>query len=205
MDLQESNMNNNISKLNNGKKKKKKWIIILVVIVILFILSMIGENSDENESVINNDSTIEDINVDSELQGEYDDEMIDLVRGGTPNLIPHITYEEAYEYFFTEPKWRYFEATDGSEVVEFSGGCLYNDDPVTVYVQFVIDQGQKSFDLYYASLDGISVEDSIMVDLIYEPFSDYAENVLEDPLDPSIEQQFIEIYEAILEEEDYLE
>lgn len=201
--------------MNTVEKKNKKWITVIIAViagaVVLFvILCIIGLSIDESrsDSVVDNEyneNIVDGLDFDSQLQGAYDDEMISIVLNGSPNMIPYITYEEAYEYFFTDPKWRYFEATDGSDVVEFSGGCLYGEDPVTVYVQFVIDEIQETFELCYANLNGISMEDSLILQLIYRPFSEYSENILEESLDPSVEQEFIKAYEAALYDEYYSE
>lgn len=141
----------------------------------------------------------------SQLQGTADDERIEIVKGGNPIWIPNITYEDAYAYFFGNPTWRYFDADDGSEVVEFVGDCTYNDDPAEVYIQFVLNS-DDSFSLEYACAkvngETIETEESDIFQLIYKPFSQYAEEVLEEPLDDEVEEKFYEWYLEILEKEE---
>ena len=105
------------------KKKKRGCLTVIIVVVVILILAAAFSNSDDDKK---ENSKSE--NIDSRLQGEEDDDRIDMVKGGTPVMIPDITYEEAYQHFFGNPNWRYFDAEDGSEVVEFSGDCTYYEE-----------------------------------------------------------------------------
>lgn len=143
--------------------------------------------------------------VSSQLQGEEDEEKISVVRDGSPELIPHITYGEAYKNFFADPTWRYFVANDEdeSEVVEFVGGCTYEEEPAEVYIQFLFDKEDDSgFSFYYARIkmedETIQADNSTIIELIYKPFAEYAEEVLEEPLSDEIRQQFEEEYKNAL-------
>lgn len=99
----------------------------------------------------------------------------------------------------------YYIFDDGSEVVEFVGDCTYNDDPAEVYIQFVF-YSDDGFSLEYACIkvngEIIETEESDIFQLIYKPFSQYAEEVLEEPLDDEVEEKFFEWYLEILEKEE---
>lgn len=87
---------------------------------------------------------------------------INMVKGGSPELYPDITYGEAFDAFFDDCEWEYFESTDGKNVVEFHGDCLYGDKEVTVAMQFVVNMDEGTFEVYTASIDG-----EVQVPLVY--------------------------------------
>ena len=178
-------------------RKHNKGLIVVIVVIIIGIAMVAMSDGDSDGS--------SDKEASSQLQGTADDERIDGVKGGNPSLIPNITYEDAYAHFFGNPTWRYFDADDGSEVVEFVGDCTYNDDPAEVYIQFVLGD-DDTFTMHYARLkvNGkfIETDEKDMFQLVYKPFSQYAEEVLEEPLDDEVEEQFYDWYLEILEEEE---
>ena len=135
-----------------------------------------------------------------DLQGSVFDSNISMVKNGHPELIPDITYEEAYDNFFANPQWRGFEADDGSEVVEFSGECTYYDEDAVVYIQFVIED-EESFSMHYAGLtvgdEKFAVDDQTFVELIYTPFETYSQDVLGEELGADIQEAFAEIYNSL--------
>lgn len=136
----------------------------------------------------------------SDLQGSRFDSNISMVQNGHPELIPHITYKEAYDNFFANPEWRGFKADDGSDVVEFSGECTYYDEDAVVYIQFVIDD-EESFSMYYAGLtvgdEKFAVDDQTFVELIYTPFETYSQEVLGEELSEDIQDAFADIYDSL--------
>ena len=134
-----------------------------------------------------------------QLQGDSSDTRVEFVKQGHPQMIPDITYEQAYENFFARPQWRAFDSTDGKEVVEFSGECTYNDEPATVYIQFVFDDEETFSFGYYALFDEdkneIPPTMSTMLELIYNPFETYSNEVLDKPLDEEVQQFFLQAFE----------
>ena len=162
---------------------KKTWISFIAVAVLMAVLVGCSE-----------------LDTDGDLQGSIFDSNISLVRNGHPELIPDITYEEAYDNFFANPQWRGFKADDGSDVVEFSGECTYNGEEAEVYIQFVIED-EESFSMYYA---GITVDDEkfdadeeTFIELVYTPFETYSKEVLGEDLEQDILDSFSEIYDSL--------
>lgn len=135
-----------------------------------------------------------------QLQGSAFDGNISMVQNGYPVLIPDITYKEAYEYFFSNPQWRGFEADDGSEVVEFSGECTYYDEEAAVYIQFVIDD-EESFSMWYAGIsvggEQFDADEQLFIELVYTPFATYSEEVLGEVLSQDIQDAFAEMYDSL--------
>lgn len=162
---------------------KRIWISLIMAVVLITALVGCSE-TDTN----------------SDLQGSRFDSNILMVQNGHPEIIPNITYKEAYDNFFANPEWRGFKADDGSDVVEFSGECTYYDEEAEVYIQFVIDD-EESFSMYYAGLtvgdEKFAVDDQTFVELIYTPFETYSQEVLGKDLDQDIQDAFVEIYNSL--------
>lgn len=135
-----------------------------------------------------------------DLQGSRFDSNIYMVQNGNPQLIPNITYKDAYDNFFGNPQWRGFKADDGSDVVEFSGDCTYMDEEAEVYIQFVIDD-EESFSMYYAGLtvDGekFEVDEQTFLELVYNPFETYSEEILGEELGQDVQDAFDELFSYV--------
>lgn len=136
-----------------------------------------------------------------ELQGTMFDYRISGVKNGYPEMIPHITYNQAYSYFFSNPKWRYFSSTENQDVVEFSGNCMYLDEEVTVYIQFILDG--EYFSMGYVSIDGKKSSPLEKALLVCKPFQEYSEAVLQKPLDDQVMEEFEEMITETLYYEMY--
>lgn len=137
-----------------------------------------------------------------DLQGTVFDRHIAMVKDGSPVLIPEITYGDAYDHFFANPQWRGFTADDDSQVVEFSGECYYLEEEATVYIQFVVDDEEGYFDMYYVSIqvgdEKWAAGGEMFIDLVYTPFASYSEEVLGKELDPDVQQAFSDLYDAYM-------
>lgn len=173
-------------KLEKAEKKsffKKPWFWIVAVIVLVGFVAILGSEDNSND----------------DLQGSKYDSNIEMVKKGSPELIPNITYEQAYENFFGNPQWRGFTADTGEQVVEFTGDCTYYDEEAEVYIQFVLE-GTTAFSLYYAHInvngETISLDEQTIVELVYTPFATYSEEVLGKPLDDDVQEAFEEIYNS---------
>lgn len=88
------------------------------------------------------------------LVGGSGNRYVEMVKGGSPELYPNITYGEAFEAFFDNCEWKYFTSEDGKNVVEFHGSCMYDSDRVAVLVQFVVNETDGSFEIWTAAIDG---------------------------------------------------
>lgn len=174
---------------------RKGWgYLVLIPVIFLFVVSINASTGSSGEDVS------------SQFQGTENAGKINIVKNGCPSLIPNITFEEAYETFFANPDWRYFVADDEeeSEIVEFVGDCTYDGEDAEVYIQFLLydETDDLDFELYYAGIKQNDVvvdsDNSIIIELIYKPFSDYAENVLGEPLSDEVEKQFELAYRSAL-------
>ncbi len=156
-----------------------------------------AEESDEMES--QND------NVADEMQAGWlasFDERVDYVRNGHPTWIPEVTYAEAYESFYANPKWRAFDSTENKSVVEFSGECTYDDEPAEVYIQFQLND-DDTFTFSYCSLaqnnKKVELDSSVIIQFLYNPFEEYMEDVLDKEIDSDTQTSMRDAYRELLE------
>lgn len=97
---QNSTINSVGSVANNAKPKpKKKRGLIIGIAAIIFVVILFA------------------------IMGGGDNKYVKLVKTGAPDGYPDITYGKAFDNFFTNPTWKYFESDKNEDVVEFSGGC----------------------------------------------------------------------------------
>lgn len=127
-----------------------------------------------------------------DVLGMAEDEHVTGVKGGTNSAYPGITYEEAFENFFSTPTWQYFVGTqegpdddgDGEpdytvenvDVVEFTGGCLYADVEVTALIQFVLDEEAGTFQPTYLSFNDVPQSMLMLGGLMETVFTQAAED-----------------------------
>ncbi len=95
-----------------------------------------------------------------------EDSHITFVKNGTPTAYPNITYDEAFSNFFSNRQWEYFVSTDGKDVVEFHGNCLYRDVEVEACIQFVLDMDEGTFEFEYLAFNDIPQSEIIKYALI---------------------------------------
>lgn len=79
---------------------------------------------------------------------------INMVKKTSPEMYPGITYEKAFNAFFDNARWKYFQSDKGQDVVEFQGYCEYYDDTVTVLVQFLLSEDKETYQIYTMAIDG---------------------------------------------------
>lgn len=168
-----------------GKKSvfKRPWFwIVVVVLVVAVVGGAAGLGGDED------------------MQGSEFNINIDTVKNGSPEMIPDITYGDAYDNFFANTEWGGFTATTGEDVVEFSGDCTYYEKAARVYIQFVLDESGETFSMYYAKMkvgeEESEMDEQTFIELVYNPFSTYSEEVLGKPLDDDVQAAFEEMYNS---------
>lgn len=77
------------------------------------------------------------------------------VKGGSPNNYPNITYESAFDNYFSEPTWKSAgKDEDGNEVVKFTGNCYYLGNEAVAEVKFTIYEEQGSFVISSVKING---------------------------------------------------
>ncbi len=75
---------------------------------------------------------------DDKEKDEKKDKFIQTVKNAHPESFSGCTYGKAFDEFFTSPQWDYFESTNGQDVVEFTGECMYAGSPTKARMQFTV-------------------------------------------------------------------
>ncbi len=91
---------------------------------------------------------------------EYESIFVNAVKDGVPANYPDITIGEAFDHYFISPEWRAFESASSNQddtfnyVVEFKGGCTYEESEAEALIQFTISPEFDNFETTFFSLDG---------------------------------------------------
>ncbi|MBE5917186.1 MAG: zinc-ribbon domain-containing protein [Pseudobutyrivibrio ruminis] len=94
------------------------------------------------------------------------------VKTSTPDAYPSISYEDAFDNYFSNPKWKQIkDNTDGNPIVKFTGTCSYDGYPAVAEITFTIYEDQRRFAITSMKIDGNDMgiyTDSIIDDIFYE-------------------------------------
>ena len=91
----------------------------------------------------------------------------------TTNSNYGITYGAAFDSFFTNPRWEYFQASTGEHVVEFEGGFSYSNAPATAKIQFIVDEVGGTLEVYHLSIDGEAQSRLMLAAMVKKVFESY--------------------------------
>ena len=95
------------------------------------------------------------------------EKMIDIVKEGFLSGYDRKMIGRAFDNYFKEPSWEYFESDGGVDIVEFNGICMYNSKSCKVKIQFIvrgegfkvdhfsIDNEIQTYDVYFDLLEEI--------------------------------------------------
>ena len=75
-----------------------------------------------------------------------------MVKESSPADYPDRTYEEAFENFFDDPVWQYWE-DDGEKYIWFLGQCQVNGQVSNCEVHFQLDLENGRFRVVYYEVD----------------------------------------------------
>ncbi len=95
---------------------------------------------------------------------EGENKYVSLVKNGTMQMEPNIKIGKAFDEFFGNPKWKYFESSDGTKVVEFNGECTWWGNDAHCTIQFIINS-ETTFELGAVEINGqgMNVVDSASI------------------------------------------
>ena len=102
----------------------------------------------------------------------YEHPYVTIVKT-TKNSNYGVTYGAAFNSFFTNPRWEYFSASSGEDVVEFSGGFYYDGSPATATIQFVLDMDEGTLEVYHLSINGVGQSRLMLGVLVQKVFESY--------------------------------
>lgn len=115
------------------------------------------------------------------------DPRTNIIRDGHFNDYPNIKIGDAYNKFFSSPQWKYFKSDDGTEVVEFSGGCQFRNADVNVRQQFILHT-DDTFEAGALSINEVPQLQLISSALISTIFASYENKQLPTDFKKSIDK-----------------
>jgi hypothetical protein len=122
--------------------------------------------------------TVEDVanEVSKEVEKEINelDPRASFVKNGTLDGYPDMTVGEAFEQFFGNPQWEYFEADTGESVVEFTGDCVYQEVDVEANLQFILHE-DDTFEVGALSFNDVLQSELITNALLAKTFDPESE------------------------------
>ncbi len=116
------------------------------------------------------------------------DPRTNIIRNGHFHDYPNIKIDDAYNAFFSSPKWKYFKSDDGTEVVEFSGQCQYRNADVNVRQQFIL-HADDTFEAGALSINEVPQLQLISSALISTIFATYENKQLSTDFKNSTDKQ----------------
>lgn len=101
---------------------------------------------------------------------------IQMVKEGTPESYPQITYGEAFGDYFADQDWKYFKSTKGEKIVEFNGKCGNGSEETDLCIQFVISDDNETFQTDYLDIDGEPQNALTMGSVLHAIFGSYEDS-----------------------------
>lgn len=111
-----------------------------------------------------------------ESMGEIEEEHIEAVKNAYPENFPQCMYGKAFEEFFRSPEWKYFESTDGRDVVEFGGECMYAGAQTKVRLQLVVNMEDSTVTPAAMYYNGTPQPMNVITSSLENIFKQYADN-----------------------------
>jgi hypothetical protein len=101
---------------------------------------------------------------------DKDEPHVLSVKNGYLQDHPEKSLGDAFQSFFGDPTWRYFKATTGEDVVEFTGFAMYEKTRVKALLQFVLKENQ-SFEVGALSFNDVPQNELIKAQLMNAVFN----------------------------------
>lgn len=108
------------------------------------------------------------------LMRRNENEFVDIVKNGSPNEYPKITYGQAFANYFGDGKWEYFRSEDDCDVVEFTGKCNYQGKNTDIVVQFVVtNKKREEYYMFAMGIDNTCMnlgETAVIIDTVFKDY-----------------------------------
>lgn len=105
------------------------------------------------------------------LVGCGGDKYVEGVKNSSPDVYTNATYGEAFENFFSSPKWKTVEEEeDGYAVVEFTGGFSYGGQDTQAKIEILYHDGATVANMTSVAFDGVEQDDYAVYDLLNAVF-----------------------------------
>lgn len=82
----------------------------------------------------------------TESKNSVEDIYYEIIQNGYFDNYSNRTIKSAFDDFFVKSKWTYYKSNSNEDIVNFSGKCRFNNEIVTVNLEFIVlDITAKSF------------------------------------------------------------
>ncbi len=101
--------------------------------------------------------------------------VVAMVKGGSPEGYPNITYEEAFDDYFSNPTWKDVgEDQNGNKLVKFTGNCYYLEQNAVAEIIFTVYEDQEMFAVSSVKINGNDM-DWLGYALVMDAFEEYGQ------------------------------
>ncbi|WP_341201072.1 hypothetical protein [Planomicrobium okeanokoites] len=157
--------------MSNQKSQYRK-VIGAALISSVLLLTGCGELKETTDKAVDN---VEDV---VQSVATSADPKVQIVKESYPEAYPRITIGEAFDLYFSSPKWKYFTAEEEHEVVEFTGYFLYEEVEAKATIQFLL-QEDESFEVGAVSYNDLPQNELATDALLLSIFEEAALQVTE--------------------------
>ena len=126
---------------------KRRGLFISLLLCISLLVTSCGSSSEDGSS----GSTDDVLSGIADLLG--DSYNVSFVKDSYVEACPTATLGEMADAFMSSPRWRDFESTSGTTIVELTGGISYDGLPAEALIQFEISGG--SFEAVYLGINDL--------------------------------------------------
>lgn len=151
--------------MRNQKSLHKKRLGLIFTSSIL-LLTGCGEIKETTDKAVD---SVEDV---VQSAATSDNPQVISIKESYPEAYPHRTIGEAFESFFSSPKWKHFLSNEDQDVVEFTGYFLYEEVEAKATVQFLLSE-DGSFEVGSVSYNDLPQNelavDALLTTIFEEP------------------------------------
>ena len=122
-------------------KEKFKRIIASILVIGSLMVSVTACSKSQIEDAVN--------------IAMSDPAKVSLVKNGHFQGYPDKKIGDAFNAFFGSPTWQEFTADTGEQIVEFNGNFMYLDNETRATIQFVVDEGAGTFEIYTIAFNDV--------------------------------------------------
>ncbi|MEG0295877.1 MAG: hypothetical protein RR620_04095 [Clostridium sp.] len=140
--------------------------LLYILILFLIILPLTSCNSSKDI-----DNIVNDIEKSIENDENKENVYVQKVMTGNLNIDNIVTIGDVFENYFGYPTWEYFKSTEGQDIVEFTGNCMYDGKEVECIIQFVISG--DNLEITYLSFNDISQNQFVLSSLLESIYYTY--------------------------------
>jgi len=107
------------------------------------------------------------------------DPIVEDFKNAALNFYPSKTIRQAFGSFLTNVQWESLVADDGNTYVNISGGALYDDEPVELLVQFLVND-DDTYEFYAIEMDDVPYDFYLYFELVTKSYENEIISIVRD-------------------------